>query len=100
MTPHIVVLGAGYSGLLAAKLVAGRTDAKVTLVNAGDRFVERVRLHQLATGQQLRDLPLRDLVVPSRLPLPAANLPPARHRGPGERPRDRGPRRRSGAGRR
>jgi NADH dehydrogenase FAD-containing subunit len=59
---NIVVLGAGYSGLLAAKLAAKRTSATVTLVNAGDRFVERVRLHQLASGQQLRDLPIADLL--------------------------------------
>lgn len=62
MTHHIVVLGAGYSGQLAAKLAAKRTGADVTLINAHDRFVERVRLHQLAAGQPLRDLPIRDLL--------------------------------------
>jgi NADH dehydrogenase FAD-containing subunit len=62
MTLHIVVLGAGYSGLAAAKLAARWANAEVTLINAGDRFVERVRLHQLATGQRLRDLPLADLL--------------------------------------
>ena len=61
-TPHIVVLGAGYTGLTTAKLVAKRTGATVTLVNERDRFVERMRNHQLATGQRLRDLPLRDLL--------------------------------------
>jgi NADH dehydrogenase len=60
--PHIVVLGAGYTGLTAANLLAKRTGATVTLVNNRDRFVERLRNHQLATGQRLRDLPLRDLV--------------------------------------
>lgn len=59
---HIVVLGGGYSGLLAAKLTAKRTNATVTLINAEDRFVERVRLHQLASGQALRDLPLAELL--------------------------------------
>ncbi|MEU4803507.1 FAD-dependent oxidoreductase [Actinosynnema sp. NPDC023587] len=62
MAEHIVVVGAGYSGLAAAKLAARWTDADVTLVNQRDRFVERVRLHQLAAGQVLRDLPLADLV--------------------------------------
>ena len=61
-TPHIVVLGAGYTGLTAAKLIARRTGATVTLVNERDRFVERMRNHQLASGQRLRDLPLRDLL--------------------------------------
>ncbi|RKT57083.1 NAD(P)/FAD-dependent oxidoreductase [Saccharothrix australiensis] len=60
--PRIVVVGAGYAGLAAAKLAAKWTDARVTLVNAHDRFVERVRLHQLAAGQRLRDLPLADLL--------------------------------------
>lgn len=59
---HIVVLGGGYSGLLAAKLIAKGTNAKVTLINAADRFVERVRLHQLSSGQRLRDLPLAELL--------------------------------------
>ncbi|MFD1149373.1 NAD(P)/FAD-dependent oxidoreductase [Saccharothrix hoggarensis] len=63
MAEHIVVVGAGYAGLAAAKLTARWTGARVTLVNARDRFVERVRLHQLATGQPLRDLPLADLVA-------------------------------------
>jgi NADH:ubiquinone reductase (H+-translocating) len=61
-TPRIVVLGAGYTGLTAAKLLAKRTGATVTLVNIRDLFVERMRNHQLATGQRLRDLPLRDLL--------------------------------------
>ncbi|MDT7608475.1 MAG: hypothetical protein QOG96_2978 [Pseudonocardiales bacterium] len=62
MTTRIVVVGAGYAGLAAAKLAARWTGAEVTLVNAGDRFVERVRLHQLAAGQPLRDLPLAGLL--------------------------------------
>ncbi|WP_119726613.1 NAD(P)/FAD-dependent oxidoreductase [Thermomonospora amylolytica] len=59
---QIVVLGGGYTGLAAAKLAARWTDARVTLVNERDRFVERVRMHQLAAGDRLRDLPLSDLL--------------------------------------
>ncbi|KAA5834470.1 oxidoreductase [Saccharopolyspora hirsuta] len=62
MEHQIVVVGAGYTGLAAAKLAARWTGARVTLINASDRFVERVRLHQLAAGQRLRDLPLADLL--------------------------------------
>lgn len=61
-TPRIVVLGAGYAGLSAAKLLAKRTGATVTLVNNRDRFVERMRNHQLASGRQLRHMPLHDLL--------------------------------------
>ncbi|MFB4317802.1 NAD(P)/FAD-dependent oxidoreductase [Actinomadura sp. 21ATH] len=65
MNHRIVVLGAGYAGLGAAKRAAhaaGR-DARVTLVNASDRFVERVRLHQFAVGQKPADLPLAGLLA-------------------------------------
>ncbi|GAA1512955.1 FAD-dependent oxidoreductase [Sphaerisporangium rubeum] len=64
MTHHIVVIGAGYSGVIAANLTARLTGARVTLVNENDGFVERVRLHQLAAGQVLRDLPLADVLEP------------------------------------
>ncbi|MEW6471362.1 MAG: FAD-dependent oxidoreductase [Actinomycetota bacterium] len=60
--PQIVVLGAGYAGVTAAKLVAKKSKAAVTLINDHDRFQERMRNHQLATGQRLRDLPLRELL--------------------------------------
>ncbi|BEL06472.1 FAD-dependent oxidoreductase [Actinoplanes sichuanensis] len=61
MQRHIVVLGAGYAGANAAARLAKRlhpADTRITLVNADAEFVERVRLHQLATGQ---DLPPRTL---------------------------------------
>ncbi len=63
MTTRIVVLGAGYSGQLAARLAARQKNTAVTLVNERDRFVERVRMHQHAAGQDLRDRPLSDLVA-------------------------------------
>ncbi|KOX19545.1 oxidoreductase [Saccharothrix sp. NRRL B-16348] len=62
MAEHIVVVGAGYAGLAAARLAAKWTDSRVTLVNARDRFVERVRLHQSAAGQRLRDVRLADVL--------------------------------------
>jgi NADH dehydrogenase FAD-containing subunit len=62
MTTHIVVLGAGYAGQVAARLAARAKDTTVTLVNDRATFVERVRLHQLAAGQDLRERPLAELV--------------------------------------
>jgi NADH:ubiquinone reductase (H+-translocating) len=59
---HIVVLGGGYSGQLAANLAARQDDTRVTLVNDRDRFVERVRLHQVAAGQELRERKIADLL--------------------------------------
>ncbi|MBF6175368.1 NAD(P)/FAD-dependent oxidoreductase [Nocardia blacklockiae] len=50
---RIVVLGAGYAGLSAAGALARAGEARVTVVDARSRFVERVRLHQLAAGQRV-----------------------------------------------
>ncbi|QSB16156.1 FAD-dependent oxidoreductase [Natronosporangium hydrolyticum] len=61
-TPRIAVLGAGYTGLAAAKLLANRTDGVVTLVNNRDYFVPRMRNHQVASGRPSRRLPLRGLL--------------------------------------
>ncbi|MGW7089132.1 NAD(P)/FAD-dependent oxidoreductase [Streptomyces sp. NPDC054871] len=55
MSHRLVIVGAGYAGLLAAKRLARklrRSDVTITLINASDRFVERVRLHQLAAGHR------------------------------------------------
>ncbi|MFJ1955300.1 NAD(P)/FAD-dependent oxidoreductase [Streptomyces microflavus] len=58
VTQHrIIVIGAGYSGAIAAGRLARRLrrqDVAITLVNAEPDFVERVRMHQLAVGQELR----------------------------------------------
>ncbi|GAB1513288.1 NAD(P)/FAD-dependent oxidoreductase [Actinophytocola sp. KF-1] len=62
MTTRIVVLGAGYSGQVAAQAAARAKDVAVTLVNDRDRFVERVRLHQVAAGEDVRERPLSELV--------------------------------------
>jgi NADH dehydrogenase FAD-containing subunit len=61
MKHRIVVLGAGYAGAFAAGNLARRlspADVEITVVNAGPDFVERMRLHQVATGQ---DFPVRRL---------------------------------------
>ncbi|MEV4121869.1 FAD-dependent oxidoreductase [Micromonospora sp. NPDC049645] len=64
MKHRIVVLGAGYAGATAAGRLAKRLhrdDTEITVVNADADFVERVRMHQLATGQDLKRRPLRDI---------------------------------------
>ncbi|MFJ7217473.1 NAD(P)/FAD-dependent oxidoreductase [Amycolatopsis sp. NPDC098790] len=64
MKHRIVVLGAGYAGANAAGRLAKRlhpAGTEVTLVNADPEFVERVRMHQLATGQDLRHRALTDV---------------------------------------
>lgn len=61
MKHQVVVIGGGYAGIPAAKRLARRVRAdevSVTLVSAFPDFVERPRLHQLAVGQQVEQLPL------------------------------------------
>ncbi|MFE7381643.1 NAD(P)/FAD-dependent oxidoreductase [Streptomyces zhihengii] len=64
MQHRIVVLGAGYTGASAAGRLARRlhhADVAITLVNPEPDFVERVRLHQLAAGQDLRPRPFDEM---------------------------------------
>lgn len=61
MTSRVLVLGAGYAGLPAAKRIARQVypdEVEVTLVNATKDFVERPRLHQIAVGQDVTVIPL------------------------------------------
>jgi NADH dehydrogenase FAD-containing subunit len=54
MRHRITVLGAGYAGASAAGYLARHlhpADFEITVVNAEADFVERIRLHQLAAGQ-------------------------------------------------
>ncbi|MEU4156537.1 FAD-dependent oxidoreductase [Actinoplanes sp. NPDC026670] len=62
---QVVVIGAGYAGMLAALGTAKRTRerVRVTLVNPGETFTERLRMHQIATGQQLAEHRIADLVA-------------------------------------
>ncbi|MFI0987185.1 NAD(P)/FAD-dependent oxidoreductase [Streptomyces exfoliatus] len=56
MKHRIVVLGAGYAGAYAAGTLARRLspeDIEITVVNAEPDFVQRLRLHQLAAGQEI-----------------------------------------------
>ncbi|GFG67005.1 dehydrogenase [Mycobacterium kubicae] len=48
--PHVVVVGGGYAGTVAANHLRMRDDVDITLVNSRPVFVERIRLHQLAAG--------------------------------------------------
>ncbi|MER5997497.1 FAD-dependent oxidoreductase [Nonomuraea angiospora] len=67
MTEHrVLILGAGYAGMAAAIQLAARgtrrEDVQVTLVNAQERFTERLRLHMSATGQRVAELSIPELL--------------------------------------
>jgi NADH dehydrogenase FAD-containing subunit len=62
---NIIVLGGGYSGVMAALRLAGKTkrlNTAVTLVNALEQFVERPRLHEQATGLAARHRPIGQML--------------------------------------
>lgn len=62
---HIVIVGAGYAGLLCAIRLARQTrqdQTRITLVNAGDHFIERIRLHEWLSGRPLAVHPLPRLL--------------------------------------
>jgi NADH dehydrogenase FAD-containing subunit len=65
-THRVLVLGAGYAGMAAAIQLAarvkGRGEVRVTLVNPQERFTERLRLHMTATGQQVAELSILELL--------------------------------------
>jgi NADH:ubiquinone reductase (H+-translocating) len=54
---RILVIGAGYAGLLCTMRLAGKVPpgtAHIILLNEQDTFTERPRLHQYATNQMIQ----------------------------------------------
>ncbi|HET8878849.1 MAG TPA: FAD-dependent oxidoreductase [Arthrobacter sp.] len=48
---RVIIIGAGYAGLMAANRLAGHSpEVRVMVVNPAAGFVERIRLHQVAAG--------------------------------------------------
>ncbi|MFD3643713.1 NAD(P)/FAD-dependent oxidoreductase [Streptomyces griseus] len=74
---RVVVIGAGYTGASAAGRLARRLrseDVAITLVNAEPDFVERVRMHQLAVGQDLRPRPFHRMFAGTGVRLKLAKV--------------------------
>jgi NADH dehydrogenase len=60
---HVIVIGAGYAGLMCALQLA--PHVRVTLVDPAGHFTERVRSHELATGRPDITHPLRGFLAPA-----------------------------------
>lgn len=60
MKQQILILGGGYAGVIAAARIA-RRGIPVTLVDARDGMVERIRLHQVLAGDDIAPVPYRHL---------------------------------------
>jgi NADH dehydrogenase FAD-containing subunit len=74
---RIIVLGAGYTGAIAAGRLAKRLhreEVAITLVNGEPDFVERVRLHQLAVGQDLKPRPFSEMLAGTGVELKVAKV--------------------------
>lgn len=74
---RIVVLGAGYAGAYTAGKLVRRLDpgdTEITVVNGEPDFVERLRMHQLATGQQIRARKLADVFARTGVRLRLAHV--------------------------
>jgi NADPH-dependent 2,4-dienoyl-CoA reductase/sulfur reductase-like enzyme len=74
---RIVVLGAGYAGAYAAGNLARRLspkDVEITVVNAEPDFVQRLRLHQLAAGQEVEAPKLTDVFAGTGIDLRLARV--------------------------
>lgn len=77
MKHRIVVLGAGYAGAYVAGNLARRlspADTEITVVNAVPDFVERLRLHQLAAGQEIETQKLADIFAGTPIQLRLARV--------------------------
>ncbi|QNE76096.1 oxidoreductase [Streptomyces finlayi] len=77
MQHRIIVIGAGYTGAVAAGRLAKRLhrdDVALTLVNAEPDFVERVRMHQLAVGQDLGARPFSEMFAGTGVELKLAKV--------------------------
>ncbi|EFL18745.1 FAD-dependent oxidoreductase [Streptomyces sp. C] len=77
MKHRIVVLGAGYAGAYVAGTLARRlapADAEITVVNAEPDFVQRMRLHQLAAGQEVEAPRLADVFAGTEVRLRVARV--------------------------
>lgn len=77
MKQRILVLGAGYAGAYAAGNLARRLSSaqvEITVVNAEPDFIQRLRLHQVAAGQQIAAPKLTDVFAGTQIRLRLARV--------------------------
>jgi len=65
MEARIIIAGGGYAGLYAAARLRQHRGMKVTLIDAKEQFIQRIRLHEQLAGKTVRPLSYRDLLQPS-----------------------------------
>lgn len=60
--PRIVIIGGGYAGIVSALRLARQSDAEIHLINPQPRFIERIRLHEAASGRALPQINIPKLL--------------------------------------
>ncbi|MCE5288331.1 MAG: FAD-dependent oxidoreductase [Nocardiaceae bacterium] len=60
--PHVIIVGAGYAGTIAANKLASSGDVTVTVINPRPDFVERIRLHQFVAATHPAVRPLAEVL--------------------------------------
>lgn len=66
---RVVIIGGGYAGVMAALRLSPARSAQITLINARDSFVQRIRLHQSLAGQKPRQYTLANLLKGKKVKL-------------------------------
>ena len=69
----VLVIGAGYAGMLATVRLAKKTyrqNVQITLINPAETFVERLRLHQYAANQLVKQRPIAEILRGTGVRLP------------------------------
>lgn len=52
--PEVLILGAGYAGLMAASRVLRSQLANVTIIDSSPRFEQRIRMHEVLAGRSVK----------------------------------------------
>ena len=67
---RIVIIGAGYAGLMAALRLSGkarRLNMEIVLISGANVFIQRPRLHQVAAGQDVPETALDEMLRGTRV---------------------------------
>ncbi|TGL45194.1 NAD(P)/FAD-dependent oxidoreductase [Leptospira perdikensis] len=63
MKPKILILGAGYAGIMAANRLDKQVrDAEIILISESSEFKERIRYHETAAVGQKKEIPIKNLL--------------------------------------
>lgn len=59
----VIIIGGGYAGLLAANRIARKTNTiRVVLFNERENFIERIRLHEMVCGKNIKNIKIKNLL--------------------------------------